>query len=248
MKDTHHDLTIFYSQKWWIGGERLHRGFIISGPRQYVSQALHSPYLLSLTLIMECLSTASFQAILPRFVRNFFTPKDDTSFWGGEEDLDPTTHYINTPYARTRTVKYEVTRKDPAVLPNERGKKMWSENSNSPQAERSSGGFIMRNISSLVFPSHLTAASKSRCPAVTSQSDGTIESGIVELPSLPAGIRFPIRGRIIMAASEDDYARGHTPSKVRPLFGHSSRERQINGSGVCRSALPHHNRLSLMIS
>lgn len=56
---------------------------------------------------MECLSIVSVQAILPKFVRNFFTRKDDASFCGAEEDLGPVTHCADTPYARTEIVKYE---------------------------------------------------------------------------------------------------------------------------------------------
>ena len=223
-------------------GKGCLRGFIISDPQRYVSQALHRPYFSSLDpngLIMECLSTVSFQAILPRFVQNFFARKDDASFWGGEEDLDPITHYVNTPYARTGTVRYESAHKAPAVPSSEPGKKTWGATSDSRQAEQISGGFTIRTISGLVLPSHFTAASKSRCRATTSQSDETIDSGIVELPSLPAGIHFPIRGRVIMAASEDDFARGQTPFKMRPLEC-SSGKRQANGSGVCLSALLHH--------
>lgn len=193
---------------------------------------------------MECLSTISFQTILPRFVQNLFTRKDDASFWGGEEDLDPTAHYVNTPYARTRTVKYEVAHKDLAVSPNEPEKQIWSKSTNSRQAEQSSGGFIMRNISCLILPSHFTAASKSRCRAATSQSDETIDSGVIELPSLPAGIHFPTRGRILMEANEDDLSRDQTPSKWRPFLEYPSGERQVNGSGVCPfSTSPHQGYL-----
>ena len=93
---------------------------------------------------MECLSTVSVQAILPKFVRNFFTRKDDASFWGGEEDLDPVTHCAHTPYARTETVKYKSAHDGPAIPSIESIKKTWDGASDCSQAEKNSGESFLR--------------------------------------------------------------------------------------------------------
>lgn len=60
-----------------------------------------------------------FKSLLPNFIQAFFTRDDGASFWGGEEDPDPVIHFVNTPYAHTWTVKYELEHKIIEIASNE---------------------------------------------------------------------------------------------------------------------------------
>jgi hypothetical protein len=81
---------------------------------------------------------------LPKFVWDYFTRKDDASFWGAEEDLGLISHGDNTPYARTENVNDESAHEGPTFPPIASIKKPWDRASDRNQAEKFSGESFLR--------------------------------------------------------------------------------------------------------